>query len=51
MQAYQHSSAFRCVDRWLRSPLAGAWRDLPLPKSLKGAILASKLPGIWRMSA
>ena len=23
---------------------------MPLPKSLKGAILASKLPGIWRMS-
>jgi hypothetical protein len=24
--------------------------DLPLPKPLKGAILASNFPGIWRMS-
>jgi hypothetical protein len=27
------------VNRQLRSPLAGAGRDLPLPKPLNGAIL------------
>jgi hypothetical protein len=25
--------------------------DLPLPQPLKGAIVLSKTPGIWRMSA
>jgi hypothetical protein len=35
----------------LRSPFACTRRDLPLPRPLKGMILASKPPGIWRMSA
>ena len=34
----------------LRSPFARTGYDLPLPKPLRGAILASKPPGIWRMS-
>ena len=34
----------------LRWPFARIGRDLPLPKPFRGAILASKPPGIWRMS-
>jgi hypothetical protein len=33
------------INRRLRSPFACSQGDLPLPKSLKGAILASKPPG------
>jgi hypothetical protein len=33
-----------------RSPFARTGYDLPLPKPFRGAILASKPPGIWRMS-
>jgi len=32
-------------------PLVRRDGDLPLPKPFTGAILASKPPGIWRMSA
>jgi hypothetical protein len=35
----------------LRSPFARTGRDLPLPRPLKGTILAAIPPGIWRMSA
>jgi hypothetical protein len=34
----------------LRSSFAPTRHDLPLPKPFRGAILASKPPGIWRMS-
>src|SRR4029077_16263006 len=34
----------------LRSPFAPHWADLSLLKPFRGAILASKPPGIWRMS-
>jgi hypothetical protein len=37
---------------WLQWPLAGRRRDdLPLPDPVRSAILVSKPPGIWRMSA
>jgi len=39
---------FGTINPRLQSPLARDKRDLPLP--VKGAILASKPPGIWRMS-
>jgi hypothetical protein len=41
---------FGGVNRPLRSPLSRAGRDLRLTNSFKVAILASKLPEIWRMS-
>jgi hypothetical protein len=30
------------VNRWLQSPLARSGRDLPLPRPVKGLILASE---------
>jgi hypothetical protein len=45
--AYQRSGV---VNRRLRSPLAHDEGNLPSPEPVKKAILASKSPGIWRMS-
>jgi hypothetical protein len=36
--------------RAISASSAGGEGDLPLPKPLKGAIVLSKTPGIWRMS-
>jgi hypothetical protein len=50
----QQSGAFQrraAVNHQLRWPFARGDGDLPLPKSVRNAILASKWPGIWRMSA
>jgi hypothetical protein len=41
---------FGAVNHLLRPPLARAERDLPLPDTLKGAILVHRLPGIRGMS-
>jgi hypothetical protein len=46
----QQVRRFGAVKRQLQSPLARRDGDLPLPKLFTGAILASKPPGIWRMS-
>src|SRR6516165_6395700 len=49
----KQSSALRrfgAVNRRPRSPFVHGEADLPLPKPVIGAILASKPPGIWRMS-
>jgi hypothetical protein len=43
--AKECGSAIRFHQQPLRSPFACSEGDLPLPKSLKGAILASKPPG------
>jgi hypothetical protein len=45
------SSGCERVNRQFRFFPAGAGHGLPLPKPLEGAILASELSGIWRMSA
>jgi hypothetical protein len=42
VRAEQRGWALPCRHRRLRSPVADAGRDLPLPKPFKGAILASK---------
>jgi len=50
----KQSSAFQrraTVDDQLRWPFARGDGDLPLPKPVRSAILTSKRPGIWRMSA
>jgi hypothetical protein len=50
----KQSSALRrfgTVNHRLRLPSTGATRDLPLRKPAKRAILASKPPEIWRISA
>ena len=49
VRAKQRGSAFRC--RQPRASIACCrWRgDLPLPKQVRSAILASKSPGIRRM--
>jgi hypothetical protein len=50
----EHSGACRCfgaVNRRFRPPPARAARDLLLPKLIRGAIVVSKPPGIWQMSA
>jgi hypothetical protein len=41
---------FGTANCMLHSPLARGERALPLHRSIKSAILASELPGIWRMS-
>jgi hypothetical protein len=49
----KHSGAcrrFGAVNRRFRPPPARAARDLLLPKLIRGAIMVSKPPGIWRMS-
>jgi hypothetical protein len=46
-RAFQRWAA---VNRRLSSALARRDGDFPLPKPFTGAILASKLTGIWRMS-
>jgi hypothetical protein len=46
----QQVRRFGAVNRELQSPFARRDGDLPLPKLFTGAILASKPPGIWRMS-
>jgi hypothetical protein len=48
--AEQRGWALPSRHRRLRLSVADAGRDLPLPKPFKGAILASKPTGIWRMS-
>ena len=50
VRAEQRGWALPCRHRRLRSPVADAGRDLPLPKPYRGAILPSKPPEIWRMS-
>jgi hypothetical protein len=50
MQKYILISRSGAINRGLRAPLAGAEHDLPLPKPVKGTILASKPAGSWRMS-
>ena len=42
---------FGALDRRLRAYFSSGYGDLPLPKPVKGAMLSSKPPGIWRMSA
>jgi hypothetical protein len=42
---------FGALDRQLRVRFARGERELPLLKAIKGAILAAKPPGIWRMLA
>jgi len=47
------SSVFQrlgAVNRLVRPPSADAMRDLPLPETPEGAILASQRPGIRGMS-
>src|SRR5215813_1626204 len=41
----QRALAFGTTNRGLRSPFARTEHDLPLPKPVKGTILAPKLPG------
>ena len=53
MPWYKQSGAFQrraAVNHQLRWPFARGDGDLPLPKPVRDAILASKRPGIWRMS-
>ena len=53
MPWYKQSGAFQrraAVNHQLRWPFARGDGDLPLPKPVRNAILASKRPGIWRMS-
>ena len=50
---YKQSGAFQrraAVNHQLRWPFARGDGDLPLPKPVRNAILASKWPGLWRMS-
>jgi hypothetical protein len=54
MPWYKQSGAFQrpaAVNRQPRKPFARGDGDLPLLKPMRCAILASKRPGIWRMSA
>jgi hypothetical protein len=47
----QCGSTFRCRQPLASTAFCRCWgRHLPLPKPFKSAILASNLPGIWRMS-
>jgi hypothetical protein len=53
MSWYKQSGAFQrraAVNHQLRWPFARGDGDLPLPKLVRSAILASKWLGIWRMS-
>ena len=43
---HQHLAA---VNRRLRLPIVHAGPNSRLPKPFRGAMLASKRPGIWRM--
>jgi hypothetical protein len=50
---YKQSGAFQrraAVNHQIRWPFARGDGDLPLPKPVRNAILASKPPGIWRMT-
>jgi hypothetical protein len=54
MPRCEQSSAFQdfgAIIRQFRLPLAGAGHDLSSSRAFKRAMLASNLPGIWRMSA
>jgi hypothetical protein len=51
MHSNQRVSAFRCPQPFAPVAFAHAERDLPLPKSFRSTILASRLPGTRRMSA
>jgi hypothetical protein len=49
--ANPRNSAFYGLDRRVRALFVGGEGNLPLPNPVNGAILPTKTPGIWPMSA